>query len=179
MHQLEIKNQADADRWRVFHTCRAASWKRASNCSQGVEPGTPVTVIRASLLATGALTVNRPAFKSRSHLVCQRLTPFSNMASGIAVSDKCVSAYNSLSKRAASIVVLKINSAMTDVEVENSLPPSSGDFEAQWKAFTKTLPDDECRYVIVDFQWNDSPTVVKSKVISVVSSRLPYLSLRC
>lgn len=93
------------------------------------------------------------------------------MASGIAVSDKCVAAYNALSKRASSIVVLKINPAMTDVEVEDSLPPAGGDFESQWKAFTKTLPDAECRYVIVDFQWNDSPTVVKSKVISVVCLR--------
>lgn len=93
------------------------------------------------------------------------------MASGIAVSEKCVSAYNALSKRAASIVVLKINESMTDVEVQESLPPSSGDFESQWKTFTKTLPEAECRYVIVDFQWNDSPTVVKSKVISVVRLR--------
>lgn len=93
----------------------------------------------------------------------------STMASGIAVNDKCVSAYNALSKRASSIVVLKINAAMTDVEVEKSLPPGS-DFESQWKAFTKTLPDAECRYIIVDFQWNDSPTVVKSKVISVLWS---------
>jgi Cofilin/tropomyosin-type actin-binding protein len=100
------------------------------------------------------------------------------MASGIGVSDKCVAAYNALSKRASSIVVLKINSSMTDVEVEKTIPPSGGDFEAEWKRFYKTLPDDECRYVIADFQWNDTPTVTKSKVISLVRCRLGFCTFR-
>lgn len=90
------------------------------------------------------------------------------MASGIAVSDKCVTAYQSLSKRACSVVVLKINEQMTDVEVERTLPPTSGDVEGEWKSFYKALPDDECRYVVADFSWKDTPTVIKSKVISLV-----------
>lgn len=94
------------------------------------------------------------------------------MASGIAVSDKCVAAYNALSKRSSSIVILNINTAMTDVEVDGTVPPSNGDFESEWKKFIKTLPDDECRYVIADFQWKDTPTVTKSKVISLVRAQI-------
>jgi cofilin len=93
------------------------------------------------------------------------------MASGIAVGDKCVAAYNALNKRSHSIVVMKMNAGMTLVEVEKTYPAISGDgFEAAWRSFYKTLPENDCRYVIVDFQWNDTPTVTKSKVIAILFS---------
>jgi cofilin len=93
------------------------------------------------------------------------------MASGIAVGDKCIAAYNALNKRASSIVVMKMNAEMTSVEVEKTIPAIAGsNFESEWKSFYKTLPENDCRYVIVDFQWNDTPTVTKSKVIAILFS---------
>lgn len=92
------------------------------------------------------------------------------MASGIAVDDKCIAAYNALSKRSSSIVVFKTNPDMTSVIVDKAFPPSSGDFESEWKDFVKHLPSDECRYIVADFQWKDTPTVTKSKVIFILYS---------
>ena len=85
------------------------------------------------------------------------------MASGIAVSDACVDAYNALSKRTYSIVVFKMDDKMTEVQVEKKIPPFK-DIEAEWKSFTKSLPEKDCRFVIADFAWKDTPTVTKSKV---------------
>lgn len=92
------------------------------------------------------------------------------MASGIAVMDKCVEAYQALSKRAHSIVVLKINGDMTAVEVEKTFPPVKGDAVSEWKDFVKSLPEGDCRYVITDFTWNDTPTVTKSKICMILWS---------
>lgn len=96
------------------------------------------------------------------------------MASGIAVSDKCVTAYAALSKRSSGVVILRINETMTDVEVDKTLPPPGDDAEAEWKSFIKSLPSEDCRYVIADFAWKVTPTVTKSKVISIVRRPHPH-----
>lgn len=90
------------------------------------------------------------------------------MATGIDVNDNCVSAYHALSKRSHSIVVFKMNPEMTQVVVDKTYPSSRGNFEAEWKDFVKHLPADECRYIVADFQWKDTPTVTKSKVIAIL-----------
>eukprot|EP00172_Hildenbrandia_rubra_P003844 Plantae.Rhodophyta-Hildenbrandia_rubra.ctg6695.p1 GENE.Plantae.Rhodophyta-Hildenbrandia_rubra.ctg6695~~Plantae.Rhodophyta-Hildenbrandia_rubra.ctg6695.p1 ORF type:complete len:140 (+),score=24.57 Plantae.Rhodophyta-Hildenbrandia_rubra.ctg6695:199-618(+) len=91
------------------------------------------------------------------------------MASGIAVSDACVDAYKALSKRSYSVVVLKIDDSMTEVQVEKKIPPMK-DPESDWKAFTKSLPEKDCRFVIADFVWKDTPTVEKSKICMLLWS---------
>lgn len=94
------------------------------------------------------------------------------MASGIAIHDKCVEAYNALSKREYSTIVLKINDEMTEVSVEKTVPAlaPNDDPEALWKTVVSGLPENGCRYVITDFSWKETPTVTKSKIIMVLWS---------
>jgi cofilin len=92
------------------------------------------------------------------------------MASGIAVGDECVKAFNGLSKRSYSTIVFKINADMTAVVVDKTFPPSKGNFEAEWKDFIKTLPESDCRYIITDFSWHETATVSKSKICMVLWS---------
>lgn len=92
------------------------------------------------------------------------------MASGIALSTQCAEAYKALDTRACSLIVLKINEEMTEVSVEKKLPPSLGDPEGEWRAFVKELPDSDCRYVVPDFSWKETPTVTKSKICMILWS---------
>lgn len=78
------------------------------------------------------------------------------MASGIAVNDACIKEYSALSRsRTHRAVILKINDDMSEVVVDGILPMSKGDHEADWKDFVKMLPESDCRYAVVDFEWKD------------------------
>lgn len=92
------------------------------------------------------------------------------MASGIAVSTKCEDAFTALDKREYSRIVLKINKDMTMVDLDKTYPPVNGDPEAEWKTFIKSLPENEARYIISDFSWKETPTVVKSKIVMILWS---------
>jgi cofilin len=92
------------------------------------------------------------------------------MASGIAVVDECAKAFQGLSKRSYSTIVFKINADMTSVVVDKTYPPSKGNFEAEWKDFIKGLPENDCRYIITDFSWHETATVVKSKICMILWS---------
>ncbi|GAB0492640.1 hypothetical protein MMPV_003908 [Pyropia vietnamensis] len=93
------------------------------------------------------------------------------MASGIAVNDACIKEYSALSRsRTHRAVILKINDDMSEVVVDGILPKSQGDHEADWKDFVKMLPEADCRYAVVDFEWKDQPTVTKSKICLILWS---------
>lgn len=78
------------------------------------------------------------------------------MASGIAVNDSCIKEYSALSRsRTHRAVILKINDDMSEVIVDGILPKSKGDHEGDWKDFVKMLPEADCRYAVVDFEWKD------------------------
>lgn len=78
------------------------------------------------------------------------------MASGIAVNDACIKEYSALSRsRTHRAVILKINDDMSEVVVDGILPKSQGDHEGDWKDFIKMLPESDCRYAVVDFEWKD------------------------
>lgn len=93
------------------------------------------------------------------------------MASGIAVNDSCIKEYSALSRsRTHRAVILKINDDMSEVIVDGILPKSKGDHEGDWKDFVKMLPEADCRYAVVDFEWKDQPTVTKSKICLILWS---------
>ena len=91
------------------------------------------------------------------------------MASGIAVSQQCLDKYAQLSKREFSIMVLKINDTMTEVGVERTVDAST-DPEPQWKEFIKSLPENDCRFIVADFQVKETATVTKAKICIILWS---------
>lgn len=92
------------------------------------------------------------------------------MATGIAVSDKCLDAYQALSKREYGTVIIKLNEEHTEFVIDKCLPPTAGNPEAEWKTLIETIPKDNCRFIITDFSWKETPTVVKSKIIQIIWS---------
>lgn len=76
--------------------------------------------------------------------------------------------YNALSKRDHSAIILKVKDDMSEVGVESTLPPTTTDPEAEWKKIMDSLPKDDCRYIICDFSWKESPKVISSKIIMIL-----------
>jgi len=91
------------------------------------------------------------------------------MASGITVADNFADALKKLSSRETGLIVMKINKDMTMVNVEKTLPPAT-DPAAEWKDFIKTLPENDCRFILSDFMMKDTPTVTKSKIVMILWS---------
>lgn len=76
------------------------------------------------------------------------------MASGVAVNDNVVSAFQDLVKqRKYRAVVFKINDSMTEVQLEKTYPPSRNDPKSDWTEFAAKFPQDECRYAAYDFSY--------------------------
>jgi len=92
------------------------------------------------------------------------------MSSGIVVTDVCSDAYAALSKRQYSAIVLAVNEHCTETCIEKKHPATSGDPETEWKEFSKSLPETDCRFIVADFSWKDSPTVTKSKICMILWS---------
>lgn len=92
------------------------------------------------------------------------------MASGIAINPLVQSSFEKLNKREHSVLVLKINDPMTEVSVEKAFAATDSDPETEWKDFVQTVPEKDCRYIVTDFRWKETPTVTKSKIILILWS---------
>ena len=92
------------------------------------------------------------------------------MSSGIHIAEECTKTFAQLRKREFSAIVLKVNDDMTEVKVEKTVVFSTTDLENEWKSFVKSLPENDCRFAMADFQWRDSPTVTTSKICMILWS---------
>ncbi|KAI0562992.1 Cofilin/tropomyosin-type actin-binding protein [Gracilaria domingensis] len=102
------------------------------------------------------------------------------MASGVAVDGKVVTGFKGIMSRQHRAAVFKINDTMTEVQLEKTIPLADGAAQPNWEAFTKQLPDTDCRYVAYDFVyehqganknrvlfilWSPQDSKVRSKMI--------------
>lgn len=90
--------------------------------------------------------------------------------SGIKIASEVEEAFAALNKREFAVVILKISKDMQTVEVEKTIKASSGDPQAEWKDVVKLMPESDCRFVISDFSYKDTPTVTKSKIVMIAWS---------
>eukprot|EP00179_Madagascaria_erythrocladioides_P027586 CAMPEP_0198352964 /NCGR_PEP_ID=MMETSP1450-20131203/109417_1 /TAXON_ID=753684 ORGANISM="Madagascaria erythrocladiodes, Strain CCMP3234" /NCGR_SAMPLE_ID=MMETSP1450 /ASSEMBLY_ACC=CAM_ASM_001115 /LENGTH=148 /DNA_ID=CAMNT_0044059055 /DNA_START=82 /DNA_END=528 /DNA_ORIENTATION=+ len=108
------------------------------------------------------------------------------MASGVAVDPKCIEEFQALVRsRKYQGVVMKINDAMTSIDVERTVPvnASGDDAAAKWSDFAKSLPENDCRYCVYDFEY-EMQGIKKNRVIfllwspegSKVKSKMIYAS---
>mmetsp|Transcript_17576 Transcript_17576/g.30554 ORF Transcript_17576/g.30554 Transcript_17576/m.30554 type:complete len:147 (+) Transcript_17576:335-775(+) len=87
------------------------------------------------------------------------------MSSGVAVSPACVENFNKLKRREFRAVVLRINKEMTMIELEATLPREEGKSPQDlWKAAIATLPENDCRFVLYDFEY-EHQGLPKSKIV--------------
>ena len=89
------------------------------------------------------------------------------MASGVALDPLCIEKFNGLKKREWRGVVLKINDELTEIGVEKCLDPptvTGKTPEEDWKDAIETLPENDCRFVLYDFQY-EHQGLPKSKII--------------
>ncbi|XP_010105396.2 actin-depolymerizing factor 7 [Morus notabilis] len=100
-----------------------------------------------------------------------------NSASGMAVSDECKIKFLELKKRNYRFIVFKIENQ--DVVVDKLGSPGE-----TYDDFTASLPDNECRYAVYDFDFITDENCQKSKIFfiawspdtSKVRSKMVYAS---
>ena len=86
-----------------------------------------------------------------------------NAASGMAVHDECKLKFLELkTKRTYRSIVFKIEEKQKQVIVE-----ATGDPAQTYEAFTDSLPTDECRYAVFDFDFLTPEGVPKSRIFFI------------
>ncbi|GFP93308.1 actin-depolymerizing factor 10 [Phtheirospermum japonicum] len=89
-----------------------------------------------------------------------------NAASGIAVDDECKLKFLELkAKRNYRYIVFKIDGTGNQVMVEKA-----GDNNATYQDFTDSLPSDECRYAVFDYDFTTDENCHKSKIYFIAWS---------
>nr|QPZ44568.1 actin-depolymerizing factor [Hemerocallis fulva] len=89
-----------------------------------------------------------------------------NSASGMAVNDECKLKFMELkAKRTHRFIVYKIDEKAKQVIVEKLGEPVSS-----YEDFTASLPADECRYAIYDFDFVTAENVQKSRIFFIAWS---------
>ncbi|KAL9406438.1 hypothetical protein Peur_003410 [Populus x canadensis] len=105
-----------------------------------------------------------------------------NSASGMAVDDECKLRFMELkAKRSHRFIVFKIEEKIQQVVVE-----TVGEPQQSYDDFTASLPANECRYAVYDFDFTTDENVQKSKIFFVawspdtskIRSKMLYASSR-
>lgn len=93
------------------------------------------------------------------------------MASGLEADPKCVEVFKSLkSSRTYQSAIFKINDEMTSVQVDKTFPPSDGGSPRdKWVSFASQLPEDDCRYVVYDFDY-EHQGAMKNRLLFILWS---------
>eukprot|EP01110_Echinostelium_bisporum_P013786 TRINITY_DN9939_c0_g1_i1.p1 TRINITY_DN9939_c0_g1~~TRINITY_DN9939_c0_g1_i1.p1 ORF type:complete len:145 (-),score=76.64 TRINITY_DN9939_c0_g1_i1:67-501(-) len=92
------------------------------------------------------------------------------MSSGVAIHDECVEAYNSLKLgHQFRHVVFKISDNLKEIVVEEKKTNDKGeDFKTGYDAFVASLPKDECRYAVYDFDFKAEDGGDRSKIVFIL-----------
>lgn len=86
-----------------------------------------------------------------------------NSSSGMAVNDECKLKFLELkAKRSYRFIVFKIEEKIQQVTVEKLGEPNES-----YEDFTASLPADECRYAVYDFDFTTDENCQKSKIFFV------------
>jgi Cofilin/tropomyosin-type actin-binding protein len=86
-----------------------------------------------------------------------------NAASGMAVDDECKIKFHELkAKRSFRFIIYKIEEKMQQVTVEKL-----GEPDESYDDFTASLPPNECRYAVFDFDFVTNENVQKSKIFFI------------
>ncbi|KAJ6806817.1 actin-depolymerizing factor 7-like isoform X1 [Iris pallida] len=86
-----------------------------------------------------------------------------NAASGMAVNDECKLKFLELkAKRTHRFIIYKIDEKLKQVIVEKLGEPALG-----YEDFTASLPENECRYAIYDFDFVTKENCQKSKIFFI------------
>ncbi|KAI9202759.1 uncharacterized protein BJ171DRAFT_166760 [Polychytrium aggregatum] len=87
------------------------------------------------------------------------------MASGVGVQDAAIEAYQDLKiRKKYRYVVYRLTDNATEITVERKVE------QANYEDFVNSLPPNECRYVVYDFQYETSGEGTRNKILFYVWS---------
>ncbi|RVW86811.1 Actin-depolymerizing factor 11 [Vitis vinifera] len=109
------------------------------------------------------LDVALPLCESEKGLGCGGSWVWSNASSGMGVADHCKATYLELQrKKVHRYVIFKIDEKKKEVVVEKTGGPAES-----YDDFTASLPENDCRYAIYDFDFVTSENCQKSKIFFI------------
>ncbi|CAN6314678.1 unnamed protein product, partial [Urochloa humidicola] len=89
-----------------------------------------------------------------------------NARSGVAVNDECMLKFGELqSKRLHRFIIYKMDDKFKEIVVDQV-----GDRETSYEDFTNSLPENDCRYAIYDFDFVTAEDVQKSRIFYILWS---------
>ena len=92
-----------------------------------------------------------------------------NAASGMAVEDNCKLKFLELKKRTYRFIIFRIDGQQVVVE-------KLGNPRETYDDFTASLPADECRYAVFDFDFTTNENCQKSKIFFIAWYDILYFS---
>ena len=95
------------------------------------------------------------------------------MSSGVVAKEECISIYNDLKlSRKFRFIIYCISEDGSSVTVEKASPPSDHPSSRQaFDAFVKSLPSNDCRYSVFDFEYEkNGGEGIRNKIIFVAWS---------
>merc|ERR1711907_298007 len=88
---------------------------------------------------------------------------FFEMSSGIAVDPQCIEVFQELKlKHKFRYVIYKVNDDKTSIVVDQTAEP-----ETTYDAFVASLPADDCRYIVYDFEWTAEGEGTRNKILFI------------
>eukprot|EP01097_Dermamoeba_algensis_P010080 TRINITY_DN7291_c0_g1_i1.p2 TRINITY_DN7291_c0_g1~~TRINITY_DN7291_c0_g1_i1.p2 ORF type:complete len:139 (-),score=35.06 TRINITY_DN7291_c0_g1_i1:103-519(-) len=86
------------------------------------------------------------------------------MASGVAVSDECVTKYQELKLgKSARYILFKLSDDLKEVVVDKVAPS-----DTPYKDFLDSLPANDCRYAVYDFEFTAEDGGQRNKIVFVL-----------
>ncbi|CAM8925082.1 unnamed protein product [Rhodiola kirilowii] len=142
----------------------AATNKARSNTAVRVLKAAIDRFVQKSLIirraSHGVMLINSQPDLNLSHSIKKRKSVTANAASGMAVNDECKLKFLELkAKRTHRFIVFKIDEKVQQVRVEKLGSP-----DETYDDFSASLPDNECRYAVYDFDFITSENCQKSKI---------------
>ncbi|KAL2229461.1 UNVERIFIED_CONTAM: Actin-depolymerizing factor 1 [Sesamum indicum] len=118
------------------------------------------------LLTESSLLLVLPSDSSRDCFMSLELFNIANAASGMAVHDDCKLRFLELkAKRTYRFIIFKIEEKQKQVVVEKVGEPTQS-----YDDFTASLPADECRYAVYDFDFVTAENCQKSRIFFIAWS---------
>lgn len=94
---------------------------------------------------------------------CELTSPTLLQSSGVSVNDAVIQAYNELKTgRKFKYVFFKINDELTEIVVEKE-GPANATYD-QFLDELKSVPKDDCRYCVFDFEWETAESGKRNKI---------------
>lgn len=86
------------------------------------------------------------------------------MSSGVAINPKVGTIFTDINARKTYAMILRMNSSFDELIVEKTFDNTEADPETKWNLVKNEIPQNDCCFIVTDFQWKKSAAATASKI---------------